>query len=497
MKILPERQFLGAWLPAYFLVCCSILPLQSFVDGGPARRASAVRRLVIVLDGVPYQTIADLRAEGRFRRFRNPAQMVSTFPSLTNPAMIEILHETESVGYEDHYYDRDRNRLLGTIQDRLQGGRFIQGTFRETFDYHAPAFKGALGYVAAPMGAMMLAQVDLSAFRAAFRRSEQPFFVAYIGETDSLAHLGGEQPLKSFLRTLDRTVDELIAEAERNGGQLEVEMFSDHGNRYDEYRHVKLNDALQAAGFVAEKSVTSAQSVVLPKHGLVGASMLFTQPGSRARVAEVCAATEGVDFAAWPASDDLLELVSSRGRARILRAGDRYRYEDASGDPLALGGIVQDLHARGRMDAGGFASSDDWWQATRNHLYADPLRRLFDGFHRHIKNRADVIVSYRDGYLVGSPLLSIFAHMRATHGNLLRGESIGFAISTRQDLPAVIRGFELNHFFTLDRRARAGGVQGYFSGGGHCQIGPALAQSLVSPSLARESFKSQCDARKQ
>ncbi len=463
-------------MPAYLLLCCAVLPLQSRLAGSAHGAGPAARRLVIVLDGVPFGTIAELRAEGRFRRFRAPAQMVSTFPSLTNPAMIEILQAPASPGYEDHYYDRERNRLLGTIQDRLQGERFIHGTFRETFDYHAPAFKGALGYVAAPLGAMMLAQVDLSAFRDAFHQAEQPLFVGYIGETDSLAHLGGERPLKAFLRTLDRTVEELIDEAEREGGRLEVEMFSDHGNRYDEYRHVGLNDALRRAGFVTEKSVLSERSVVLPKHGLVGASVLFTRPESRARVAEVCAATEGVDFAVWPAGDDRLELVAARGRARILRAGDRFRYEDAGGDPLSLNGIVQRLHAEGRTDAQGFASRDDWWRATQDHLYADPLRRLFDGFQRHIQNRADVIVSYRDGYLIGSPVLSVFANMRATHGNLLRGESIGFAISTRQDLPSMIRGADLNGLFALDQRARA---RGFFSGLGHCQIGPALAQSLA------------------
>ncbi|MFN0083998.1 MAG: alkaline phosphatase family protein [Blastocatellia bacterium] len=480
MKHLTGKRF-GAWMPAYLLLCCAILPLQSRFDRFAHRPAPASRRLVIVLDGVPYQTIADLRAEGRFRRFRNPARMVSTFPSLTNPAMIEILAAPESEGYEDHYYDRDRNRLLGTIQDRLQGERFIHGTFRETFDYHAPAFKGALGYVAAPLGAMMLAQVDLSAFRDAFRRSDHPFFVAYIGETDSLAHLGGEQPLKSFLRTLDRTVDELIAEAGRDGGRLDVEMFSDHGNRFAEYRHVKLNDALRAAGFAAGKSVDSARSVVLPKHGLVGSSVLFTRPESRSDVAEVCAAAEGVDFAVYPVSDNLLELVSSRGRARVWREGERFRYEDAGGDPLLLAGIVQGMRSLGRMDANGFASNEDWWQATRNHVYADPLRRLSDGFHLHIRNRADVIVSYRDGYLVGSPLLSVFANMRATHGNLLRGESVGFAISTRQELQDSIRGNELNRLFALDQRTRAGGAAGYFSGAGHCRIGPALAQAFAHP----------------
>src|SRR5215510_12895758 len=193
-------------LPAYLVMCCSIVPLQSWLDKATYSYSPKSRRLVIVLDGVPYQTIADLRAEGRFRRFKNPTRMISMFPSLTNVAMIEILQAEDSPGYEDHYYDREQNRLLGAIQDRLNGGKFIRGTFRQTFDYHAPAFKGSLAYVAAPLGAIAVAQLDLVGFRKEFRefrkKSDAPLFVAYIGETDSLAHLGGKKPLKSFLRAL-------------------------------------------------------------------------------------------------------------------------------------------------------------------------------------------------------------------------------------------------------------------------------------------------------
>ena len=460
-------------LPIYLIVCCSILPLQSWLDKAAYSHSSASRRLVIVLDGVPFQTITDLRAEGRFRRFKDPARMISTFPSLTNAAMIEILQAQDSPGYEDHYYDRERNRLLGTIQDRLNGGKFIQGTFRETFDYHAPAFKGSLAYIAAPVGAIVVAHLDLSGFRKAFIKSDAPLFVAYIGETDSLAHLGGEKPLKSFLRALDRAVEELIAES---NGQLEVELFSDHGNNYGDYTQVKLNDAINDAGFKTEKGLKQPNSVVLPKHGLVGSSMLFTHPENCARLAEVCANAKGVDFAVYQSGQGAIELISNRGRARVSRDGDRYKYEDAGGDPLGLLPAVEQLKSRGAIDANGFVSREDWWQATRDHRYVDPLRRLFDGFGKYIKNRADVIVSYEDGYLLGSPFLSIFAQMRATHGNLLRGETEGFAMSTRlgrQDLGEAVRGHELNRLFALDQRTKAGT---YFSGGGHCQLGPALAK---------------------
>lgn len=132
-------------LPVYAICCCLILPLNSWLGTSSPKHNKASRRLVLVLDGVPYETIAELKAEGRFSRFHQPARMVSTFPSLTNPSMVEILDHEDSPGYEDHFYDRERNRLLGTIQDRLQGQKFIAGTFRQTFDYHADAFKGALG----------------------------------------------------------------------------------------------------------------------------------------------------------------------------------------------------------------------------------------------------------------------------------------------------------------------------------------------------------------
>lgn len=463
-------------LPIYLLLCCSILPFNSWLGAGPFIQHQNPRRLVLVMDGVPFDTVAELKAEGYFSRFHQPSRMVSTFPSLTNPAMVEILHYEDSPGYEDHFYDRERNRLLGTIQDRLQGQKFIAGTFRETFDYHAAAFKGALGYVAAPIGTATMAQIDLMEFRQAFRTSDAPLFVGYIGETDSLAHLGGKEHLKAFLQTVDRTMEELIAEAERSGGHVEVEMFSDHGNRYDTYKNVKLNDALKAAGFVTEKTIKDERSVVLPKHGLVGASMMFTQPQNCAHIAEVSVATEGVDFAVYQSNESTIELISRRGRARILKDGERFKYEDAGGDPLKLAAIIEAMKAGGTIDASGFASADDWFQATREHSYVDPLRRLFDGFTKHVKTRADVIVSYEDGYLLGSPMLTYLAEMRATHGNLLRGETEGFAMSTRQELAPSVRGHELNRLFNLDQRTK---VLSHFSGFGHCQLGPALAQQLA------------------
>lgn len=467
-------------LPTYLATCCLLLPFNNWRNSVTASSAARPRRLVLVLDGVPYQSIADLRAEGHFKRFQNPARMIATFPSSTNPSLVEILQAEAAPGYEDHYFDRTQNRLVGGLQDRVRRTKFIRGTYRETFDYHASAFGGALAYVAAPLSTMIAAQFDLLACKRAFRQSSAPVFVGYLGATDSLTHLGGERAIKSYLRTLDRAVEELITESAKAGSRLAVELFSDHGNRYDRYKHVKLNDALAKAGFVTEKSLKTEKSVVLPKYGLVGSAQLFTWPDNKVKVAEVCAATEGVDFALYYQADNSLALVSQRGRAKLSQhlgqVGDRFKYEDLGGDPLRLNPIIQMMRAAGQLDADGFADREAWYRATLAHDYVDPLRRLFDGFNLHVKHRADVIISFADGWLIGSPFMSAMAEMRATHGNLLRGETEGFAMSSQQVLPAAVRGTELNRLFALDQRSKA---DLHLSGEGHCHAGPALAWALT------------------
>jgi hypothetical protein len=462
--------------PAYLVACCLALPLIHWVDAERDSTRVRPRRLVLILDGVPHSTIEELRAEGRFKSFRAPARLISTFPSLTNPSMIEILGAPATPGYEDHYYDRAHDRLVGGFQDRVRGGRFIRGTFREQFNYHAPALQGSFAYLAQPLGAVIIAQADLASFRRAFRRAHAPVFVGYLGATDSLAHLGGEGLLKSLLRSLDRTLDELQKESK---GALEIELLSDHGNHFTGHKHVKLNEALERAGFKIEKSLARPRSVVLPRYGLVGSAVLFTAPENRTAVAAAAAATEGVDFAVYQAIGEegrVITMAGKRGRARVERRGDRYRYELVEGDPLALRAALDALEARGEVDSEGFAHREAWMNATREHRYVDPLRRLFTGFGEGVRSTGDVIVSFEDGYLIGSPFFGAFALMRATHGNLQRPETEGFAMSTRQDLGEVVRGFELRRLFELDRGER---VSTYAGAGGHCEAGPQLALALA------------------
>lgn len=459
----------------YLLACSLILPFYARQTTKATVLSSYSRRLIIILDGVPFETIEKLRAEERFKQFTRPARMVATFPSSTNPSLVEILHTESSPGYEDHYYDRTANRLFGNIADRFNGKKFIARTYREGFDYHAPAALGGMAYVAAPMSTLVTAQFDLAAMKKAFRNSDAPVFLGYVGATDSLAHLGGERTLMTLLRTLDRTLNELSTEAAQQGSKLEIELLSDHGNRYDHYQLVKLNDALLQAGFNAVKSLKQNGDVILPRYGLVGSAQLFTFAGEKESVAAACIKAAGVDFALYYQGDNSLALISQRGRARLSHSGERFKYEDLGGDPLQLNSIIESLRANGQLDAAGFADREAWYQATLAHAYIDPVRRAFDAFDTHVKNRADVIVSFQDGWLIGSPFMSTFATMQATHGNLLRGESLGFAMSTRQALPEYLRGNDLHARFGISEAKK---MSTHLSGMGHCDAGLELADSL-------------------
>ncbi|HYE65265.1 MAG TPA: hypothetical protein VD966_06765 [Pyrinomonadaceae bacterium] len=396
------------------------------------------RHLIICIDGVGFSTIEKMRAEGRFRLFREPSRMISPFPTLTNVSMTEVLEPVgaaESAGYEDSYFDVEKNRMRGGLLDRFNNKRFIKRTFRELFDYHPSAIKSGLGYAVPPLSTYLEALSDLSRMRQKLRASREAVFFAYIGSTDTLAHLGGERLLRSFLASLDESVSEIVRESK---GSLQVTIFSDHGNHFMGYRRVSLKSALRQAGMKLESRLRDERSVVLPQFGLIGCAVLFTKEANEPRLAEVVSKVRGVDFAAYE-SGGIVQIVAASGTATIERRAERFRYRALKGDPLGLIPNVRQLTAAGKADADGFISDDDWFEATRDGARPDAVSRIYQGATEHVRNRANVIVNFEDGYYTGSFMLDVFAILQATHGNLGREQSFGFVMSSARAVPSYLR----------------------------------------------------------
>ena len=404
--------------------------------------ATGTRHIIICVDGVGFSTIEKMRAEGRFKAFRAPSRMISPFPTLTNLALSEILRPAGAhtpAGYEDNFYDAHANKMRGGVVNRLRGDKFIAGTFRELFDYHPSAIKSGLGYAAPPVSTYLEALSDLARLRQKARSSREPVFFAYTGATDSLAHLGGEKLVRSFLKRLDESIADIIRDSPT---PIEVTIFSDHGNHYRGYRRAKLKSPLKRAGFRLDARIKDERSVVLPQFGLIGCAVLFTREPNEARLASTLAGVRGVDFAAYE-TGGIVHIVSSAGAARIERRGERYRYTAERGDPLGIATTLRELAARGKADADGFVHDADWFAATCEGAQPDAVRRVYDGVTAGVSNRANVIVNFADGFYTGSSTLDIFAFLQATHGNLGREQSFGFIMNTRHDLPEYVRAGEM------------------------------------------------------
>lgn len=400
------------------------------------------RHIIVCVDGVGFATIEQLRAEGRFTMFRAPSRMISSFPSLTNLAMTAILRTAgaaEVAGYEETFFDIKQNRLRGNIVDRFRRDKFVRGTFRELFDYHPSALKSGLGYVVPPASTYLESLTDLIRLRQKARASRAPVFFAYTGATDSLAHVGGERYVRSFLRRLDECLQAIVKESDV---PATMTLFSDHGNHYCPYRRVSLKSPMREAGFRLEKSVHDEQSVVFPQFGLVGCAVLFTRAVNEARLAESAAQVEGVDFAAYE-NGGIVSIVARDAVAQLERRGERYRYRPVKGDALGFNGIVRALAARGEADEEGFISDAGWFQATAGSARPDAVRRIYEGLTGGVTNRANVIVNFADGYYTGSALLDAFGALQATHGNLGPQQSLGFLMSTDFDLREHVRAGDL------------------------------------------------------
>jgi hypothetical protein len=447
------------------LILTTIVILTTFLNShaqtpGPAETLQS-RYLVIAVDGVGFDIVDEMYRDGELQNFLPPAPIINAFPSTTNPGLVEILAPMgapASRGYEDVYYDPFSNKMRGSLFDRFSRKHFIETTFRGVFDYHPHQFRMTVEYAVPVLGPWINARVTMRRLKTKFQESDKPVFMAYVASSDLAIHLNGKWLLKNLMRRLDQIAGELRAET---GQPVEVIIFSDHGNQVRKWKKAKLQKALRRANFKISHKLKGERSVVLPQYGLIASATLHTQPGKEADVAEALQHAEGVDLSVYRRGSRVI-VVGRKGKATITQrttpTGQRYRYQAGDGDPLQLKDILEDLRRRGALDAEGFASEENWLRATADHVYPDPLRRLWQGFD-WVEQPASVLVSLDDGYYTGSWALDLFAILQATHGNLRQAQSRGVLLSTNPSLFLPDRGpFTGQTLLARITKAREGGA---------------------------------------
>src|ERR1044071_7528335 len=396
------------------------------------------RRLLLCLDGVPFEVVREAKSRGMFDNFGEPARLLSPFPTLTNVALAEMLGATPPNGYESLYFDREAKELRGGVRKYI-GRRTpdkVPSSYMDELDYQEPLAFEFLIYVATDA----VWRADMRRFRERFLSAPHTRdFFGFLKATDGLLHIGGPERLAVALESLDRLLREIQRAA---GSETEVVLFSDHGMNLVENRRVNLQSHLARNGYEVVSHMRRPRGkrrVSAPGFGLCGYAALYCgEETDRGALAESLRDLEGVDFSVYR------EGAAGARIHRAEREGEPfYRYEQLSGDPLRLAPAAHTLGAEGCLDAQGFARDADWLARTWGPTDPDALANVYGSvFAPRVRHTADVLVSLNDGFYYGATSFSRMVRLLATHGNALRSSSHPFLMSTHRTFDTHVRSNE-------------------------------------------------------
>ncbi|MFO8013819.1 MAG: hypothetical protein R6X20_11005 [Phycisphaerae bacterium] len=390
------------------------------LDGVPADQC---RHLVLILDGVGYETVREWQAAGHLRLFHPPARVISTFPSMTDIALADAFQSIRPLGYEARYFDHPHNRLAGGDGDYLA---MVNEDWVRCTDYRAPALVDPLSY----LFPRHYFQEEMKALVSLIERRDRPMVVAYLVSTAGLGtkHLGQGQ--EEILEALDRLAHQLVWESR---GLMKITVFSDHGHQLVPAEWVDFRAFLGERGWGVTERLEKPKDVVVIDYGLVTYASFATR--NRTKLAEALLEHDGVDLVTY-ASNGSVAVCADEGRARIEHRGGRYRYVRETGDPLHLAAVCKQAADDGLMDADGFADGRTWLRLTAGHAYPDAVVRLWRAFHGITEHVPDVIASLKDGYSAGLPSRAArYPDGASTHGDLAAKSSTAFIMSTAGPVP--------------------------------------------------------------
>jgi hypothetical protein len=399
-----------------------ILSLQS-VDN------DAVPHFIIALDGVPYPLVQELYDQGCFRLFYRPAKVVSSFPGMTDLAFQQIFGGSQPVSYQATHFDRQKNRLIGGNDTYLSGEA---ANWASKLNYRCSFTLDAVAYLMPEM----VFEHELDSIMAVFRKTKQGTVIVYSVATAGLGTRGGREAILKYLRTIDQFCEQIVYERR---GQVKITLLADHGHNMSGRGRVTFDRLLKETGYNLTDRLEKPIDVVTVQYGLVTYADFFTDdPAGVARVI----LQEPATTLAFYRQGDTIVAESIEGKAIIRHSpdNDKYSYTAEKDDPLQLKEIIAQLNQQGKVDADGFIDERAFFDATLNHIYPDPLRRVWQGLDDLVAQPADLIVCLKDGWVHGSSFFHVMiGGATSTHGSLNQINSVTFVMTMRGELPKALR----------------------------------------------------------
>jgi hypothetical protein len=399
---------------------------------------ASCRHVILILDGIGYETVEAMRQEGRLRLFYPPGRVISTFPAMTDLVLADVFRCGVCAGYEAVHYDREKKGIVGGDSDYMS---FKNEAWAKDIAYRAGALLDPLSYLY-PGWAF---ETELGDFRKVLDRWNPSDVAAYFVSTAGLGTRQGLKGQRRVLEAVDRMAEELVW---KTRGKVKVTVLSDHGHTLVQCERVDFRPYLRERGWRVVDRLEKPRDVAPIEYGTVTYASFATN--DRAGLAATLAEHPGVDLAAYP-EGDRVGVEKKGGRAWVERSGSRYRYTAAAGDPLELTPIIEKMKADKVIDADGFADDRVWFERTLEHKYPDALDRLWRAFNGLVENAPDVVASLKGAYCAGAASRAFWMpKVASTHGDLARKSSTAFIMSTigpvlppgvgarHRDLPAIL-----------------------------------------------------------
>jgi hypothetical protein len=393
--------------------------------------AAECLHLLIALDGVPFEVVQELYEEGYFRLFYPPARVICCFPSMTDLALADLFGGGRCRGFQALYFDRRANRLSDGNAVYLSGEN---SPWLSRVAYRCPIWLDTLVYLSPDT----VFRHELQRFLETSRRGGTGECYVYSVGTAGLGTRGGRAAIRDYLIAVDRLCEQIVHERR---GRIKLTLTADHGHNLVENRLIGFDDLLTSAGYRRSSSLRDRRDVVVIEYGLVTYAEFHTL--DPAGLAEVLRRHEDVEFACYRAGQAVV-VCDRDGAALIRRQGNGFIYEPAPTDPLHLLPVIERLRQEGKVLPDGAIEDAVLFDATVDHEYPDPLRRLFRAFDGLVENPPDVIANLKDGTCHGSGFFHrAVGRVASTHGSLNRRNSTTFALTMLGDLPPALRTEDL------------------------------------------------------
>ncbi|MFZ2146369.1 MAG: hypothetical protein WAV28_04040 [Sedimentisphaerales bacterium] len=394
-----------------------------------------VPHFIVALDGVPYELVEELYQQGRFRLFHHPSRVVTCFPGMTNPAFQRIFGGEKPIAYESKYFDRKRNRLIGGNDLYLSGQA---DSWAKSLDYRCSLKLDALSYVKPDM----VFRHELQQITDVFRNAQKDTRIVYSMATAGLGTRGGQEAILKYLRMIDQWCEQIVRERR---GRVKISLLADHGHSASGQGRASFKRLLKESGYRLTDHLEKGDDVVTVEFGLVSYAAYYTD--NPAGVAAALLTDPRTTLACYPLAKDRtavdgLDVVvqTTDGKATVRKKQGRFGYEVEYGDPLELSDIIEQMRQKGRVDSDGFIDDRAIFEATLNHTYPDPLRRVWLAFNGLVEKPPDLVICLKEGWVHGSGLFySVIGKVASTHGSLNQLSSVTFAMTMLGELPPALR----------------------------------------------------------